>query len=220
MQRSLVPLQCHWKMLHRTCHSTSVRLPTSCSSGCSLTYFQGPQVLQIPRITPETHVVAVLGIENANRRMDGWMWADLCFLNQILRGLGTTQAWFTLVDGARLLKKQGPTVFRVGNPHRTRKVIRSKEIALENVLMKSKLEPKEAFLPHLRLVADEIKLGDHLLVIMIGHGYEVNFGIFVGHGEQTASTAEVRSAISNCSLITDDRCCAPSDQLLLRWLDS
>ena len=69
--------------------------------------------------------------------------------------------------------------------------------------MKSKLELKEAFLSHLRLVADEIELGDHLLVILIGHDHEVDFGIFVGHGKQTVSTAEVRSAISNCSFTTD-----------------
>ena len=65
------------------------------------------------------------------------------------------------------------------------------------------MELKEAFLSHLRLVADEIELGDHLLVILIGHGHEVNFGIFVGHGEQTVSTAEVQSAVSNCSFTTD-----------------
>ena len=181
-------------------HLPSVRLPTSCSSGYSLTYFQGPQVLPIHRITTKTHVVAVLGIEDARHRKDGWMWADFCFLNQILRGLGKTQAWFTSVDGAKLLKRQGPTVF--GNPHRTRKVVYSKEIAPENVLRKSKYQLKEAFLSHLRLVADEIELGDHLLVILIGSKFWHLCRPWRAVGEHC------RRAVCYQQLLVHHRCCA------------
>ncbi|KAF8458668.1 hypothetical protein BGX38DRAFT_460542 [Terfezia claveryi] len=111
-----------------------------------------------PIIQHQTHILVLFGPTNTTHMMDGWMWADFCFLNQMLRGLGDHR--FTSLSPDTVLRRRGDILF--GNPHRTRKVVYSQDTPMAHIHQVSgwQQDLKDEFLWQVRLRTELAELGD------------------------------------------------------------
>ncbi|KAI9788927.1 MAG: hypothetical protein M1816_006492 [Peltula sp. TS41687] len=123
----------------------------------------------LPPITPRTHIIALLGSDNAKPSDGGWFAADICLLNRLFVGLGQSQAWFTMIDFGSVTREDGPILY--GNPKRPRRVVCSEEGQLHNIRVHAKGRILNDCLAHLALVCDSAATNkEHVLVMLFGHG--------------------------------------------------
>ena len=82
----------------------------------------------LPHVNGETHVIAILGVTDLDPGDgDGWLLADYCLLNQMLKGTG--QRWLCISEA---LEEYGK-VFH-GNTFCQRKVVCSRDNPLHDVV--------------------------------------------------------------------------------------
>ncbi|KAI9801220.1 MAG: hypothetical protein M1825_003494 [Sarcosagium campestre] len=138
----------------------------------------------VPEVNDETRVIAILGSTDASPKGDGWMFADFCILNQLLRNQGIEQVWWHATDFDNAVDEFGPIIH--GQPHRARKVVCSSGQSLSHLRFCPVRELRERFLRNLQQFGADSKPGDRLLIILIGHGsIEPDLGLLIGELDPT-----------------------------------
>ena len=134
----------------------------------------------LPLISPRTHLLALLGPDNAKPDEDGWFAADFCLLNRLFTGLGRTQAWFTSIDLNQVIQQYGPILH--GNPVRPRKVVCSNIEQLSSLHRIDQDFILDQWLHYVTFVCNTIPEDDHILIMLFGHGSdeEESFSFSVG----------------------------------------
>ncbi|KAF8428672.1 hypothetical protein EV426DRAFT_585308 [Tirmania nivea] len=142
-----------------------------------------PLMNTIPEVTSNTHVMAILGVTDPDPgEGDGWLLADFCLLNQLLRDTGKTQSWFMAMNVDEAIVDHGDIVH--GNPFRERKVVCSRRNPLHDVTECAVEDIRNAFLQQLRAVCRTCQTSDKLLLVMVGHGEEETYGLCIGEEER------------------------------------
>ncbi|KAL8636366.1 MAG: hypothetical protein Q9226_009264 [Calogaya cf. arnoldii] len=143
-----------------------------------------------PDITPNTRIVAVLGITQKEAVMPASMWfiSDFFAFWNLFKGLTTIQHWLHCVDLTPLVDQN--TQYLHGNPYKPRKVVLDHKILKGAQSAESGNTPirqcKETLL--LSTFRDTIKAectaaaaaAENVLVMMFGHGDEPTYGIYLG----------------------------------------
>lgn len=122
----------------------------------------------VPSITPNTHIIALLGPDNADPIKDGCFSADFCLLNQLFAGLGKSQRWYTSVNLASAIEEHGPILH--GNPRRSRRVVCSDATQLHGLCQLPEDSLEHGWLSAITSVCQSIDADEHLLLIFLGHG--------------------------------------------------
>ena len=81
---------------------------------------QTEHTAQLPTIDPTTDVIAVVGTRYRHTALcdDGWFFSDFFLFNQLFRGLGKSQLWYTAVEPDTLGEAYGEYVH--GSPFKPR----------------------------------------------------------------------------------------------------
>ena len=133
----------------------------------------------IPEVNERTRVLAVLGNRDPDPYDgDGWMYSDFCLLNQLLRHQGAEQVWLHSTDFDAAVDKFGPILH--GQPHRQRKIVYDRGLTLAHLRLCSMSDLKRTFLEELARMGTESVPGDRILIILIGHGHDMPFGLCIG----------------------------------------
>ena len=131
------------------------------------------------RVDDKTHIIVILGPDNADPGEDGWFAADFCLLNWLFTGLGKSQCWMTSIDLHDAVKQWGPILH--GNPHRQRKVVLgAPNQDLHDIQRYRHLE--DITLRLTQICASAFP-GDTVVIIFIGHGDYTTYGLTIGEHE-------------------------------------
>jgi hypothetical protein len=139
----------------------------------------------LPELTPNTHIVALLGISDPDPcEGDGWFLGYFCFLNRLLHDLSSSQQWLTCID---LDAEFGPIVH--GTPFKERKIVYEENRDLSGINKVPRVDLQRVFLDNLRSTCRAVaSRQEPLLLILIGHGEEGTFGLCIGEeGDNGAS---------------------------------
>ena len=153
--------------------------PQQGPAGCAkklTTYHQEPSRV---RMDDGTHLIVILGPDNADPEEDGWFAADFCLLNWLFTGLGKSQCWMTSIDLDDAVTQWGPILH--GNPHRHRKVVfGAPNQERHDIQTYRHLEDITVRLTETFASASP---GDNVVMIFIGHGDRDTYGLSIGAGE-------------------------------------
>ena len=159
-----------------------------------------------PDVTQKTRIVAILGINPANAQPDedGWLVSDFLAFWHLLHGLTDKQSWFHALDLKALVDTHEQYLH--GNPYKSRKVVLDKDILERvqsgpNALQKIKFDQNNMKRTFMRQVKEDCqaaeKAGEHVLLLMFGHGVKELNGIELGEGyAKVLKFKEFQSAIS------------------------
>ena len=140
----------------------------------------------VPEVSPNTRILAILGADNPDPvNGDGWMVADYCLLNHMLREQGDEQIWLHAVDFEAARVAYGPILH--GQSHRERRIVYDQNIPLAHLRRSPIGTLKAAFMQELSRMVAASKPDDRLLLILIGHGNTTPFGLGLGNDEDTQS---------------------------------
>ena len=150
-----------------------------------------------PDVTPNTMIVAVLGItqDTASPEEDGWFLSDFAAFHYLLRRFTKTQIWYHCLDLNALIETH--TRYLHGNPFLDRKVVLDKEILasaqddragqpLTRILDPNNL--KNAFKKAIKEQCDQAAKAnppENVLVLMFGYGEADHKGMYIGGGKQS-----------------------------------
>ena len=139
-----------------------------------------------PDIQPDTHIVAVCGIpkDSCNPTEDGWFFSDFFLLNQMLKGLGASQHWFTSVDPQYIATTYKQLLH--GNPNHPRRIVLDKQTRPSDVVViENEASMLQDFLQEFRKICDRAHRESKPVLLMIfGHGDEETSGVFVGRNQK------------------------------------
>ena len=139
-------------------------------------------VRSAPTITPTTHVRALVGVPaiGADPAEDGWFFSDFFLFNQLFRGLGASQRWYTSVRPDDLVQTYGEYVY--GSPFHTRRVVLDAHTLPEDVVVRPESSLRCDFLEDIRSSIQGLANTEHhLLVLVFAHGDPKTFGFMVGN---------------------------------------
>jgi len=130
-------------------------------------------------VDDKTHLVVILGPNNANPGEDGWFAADFCLLNWLFAGLGKSQCWMTSIDLYDAVEQWGPILH--GNPHRQRRVVfGAPNQDLHDI---QRYQHVGDITIRLTQICATAMPGDTVLMIYIGHGDYTTYGLAIGEHE-------------------------------------
>ncbi|KAI4249759.1 MAG: hypothetical protein L6R40_000548 [Gallowayella cf. fulva] len=154
-----------------------------------------------PDITPNTRIIAVLGIpqEDSTKRANEWFISDFFAFWNLFQGVTIRpQHWLHCLDFEQLV--QGEKVYLHGNPYKERKVVLDHKILQKAYQGKDAIRQVPPSQPHMLLkeFKDTVKAecksaaatGHNVLLLMFGHGDPDNYGIHLG-GKSTLFTPKL-----------------------------
>lgn len=147
----------------------------------------------IPSITRTTHIIALLGPDNAAPTDHGWFAADFCLLNRLFANLGKSQRWYTSINLASAIREHGPILH--GNPRRSRRVVCSDATQLHGLYQLAHDSLKHGWLSGITAVCENMDMDDHLLLILLGHGTDTTNQFQFTIGDEYVHRQEVVQVI-------------------------
>ncbi|KAH7313615.1 hypothetical protein B0I35DRAFT_513260 [Stachybotrys elegans] len=161
-----------------------------------------------PDVQPNTRIVAIVTTptEKASPEKEGWFLSDFYAFNYLLKGLGHSQVWFSLIKTDHLLNPhQDVDYYLHGNPDKECKIVLSKDLLSKDsfspITLVYRQSIKEKFLAEVRAKsAEAAKENARLLLMMFGHGLDnLIFHMDPSCPEDGLTIAELKGAIDpNC----------------------
>lgn len=159
----------------------------------------------VPEVDERTRVLAILGtLDPDPAGGDGWIVADFCLLNQLLRDQCIEQKWLHGLDFNAALSEYGPMIH--GQPHRSRKIVYQDGMSLAHLAYCPEDDLKSTFMSELSRMARQSKPNDRILIILLGHGSEPpEFGLCIGDHPLISDYASISQyTLQTRYLITKD----------------
>ena len=135
----------------------------------------------LPDIDPESHIIAICGVDESRMApyRDGWLLSDFYLMNNLLRGCGASQAWFTSVAPQKIIESHLRLLH--GPPTSPQRIVLDQDTKPTDIVVQEQAVLLNNFLSYFSEKSQQAKEDQRPLLLMVmGHGNTT--GTAIGHG--------------------------------------